>query len=587
MKKNYRNTIFFSILIIMLLFSYFDTFYVLDSMIKDNLFQNPKDIDTRVVIIGIDDYSLEELGRWPWNRDVHASLIDTLSAGNPAAIGVDVLFSDTSPDDLILSESLKKNDNIILPVYAEFEKTSRIGILQGKEMNYPAESIMGSSPLGHINLIPDEDGILRKALLGVSFNGEYYESFAYRLYEKYMQKNSLDADAIASIPKNELHQMYIDFKGEPEAIEKYSYYDVLSGNIPAEYFNNKIILIGPYATGIADDYYYTSIAPQFQMYGVEVHANIIQNLLESDYKSENGYINYLALIITSLLCFISFRKLKLSYSFVFTIVFIFFYFIIAKQLYSLGIIVQIIYPIFLSLLFYMIFVIFRYAEEYIERLRTRTAFEKYVAPEVVNEILSANNADLGFEGIKREITIMFIDIRGFTSMSENLEPETVVKILNRYLDICTQSIFEHKGTLDKFIGDATMAVFNAPLNVLDHELCAVKCALQIRKKMDDISEEFKSEYGYDIKPGIGINTGYAVVGNIGSQTRMDYTAIGDAVNTAARLESNALANQILISDATYQRVADKVIAPFAGKLKVKGKLNELEIYQLEGVVENV
>lgn len=576
----------FFILSIILIFSYFDTFHVLDNMIKDSLFQSPKNTDTRIVIIGIDDYSLEMLGRWPWDRDTHAKLIDTLSAGNPAAIGFDILFTDSTADDRTLSQAIENNNNIILPMYAEFEKISRVGILQGKALNYPTEEIMGSSSLGHINLIPDEDGILRQALLGLEHNGKYYESFAYKLYERYMQSNSLATDTVSSIPKNKLHQMYIDFKGEPEAIEKHSYYDVLSGAIPAEYFNNKILLIGPYATGIADDYYYTSIAPQFQMYGVEVHANIIQNLLDGDYKVYNPYVNYLALFITAAIGFFAFRKLKMVYSFILNIGFILLYVLTAKQLYSAGIIVQIIYPVFLSLLFYVIHIIFRYAEEYIERLRTRSAFEKYVAPEVVNQILSAKNSDLGFEGIKKEITIMFIDIRGFTSMSEKLEPEDVVKILNRYLDICTQSIFEHNGTLDKFIGDATMAVFNAPLDIKDHELCAVKCALQIRSKMNEISEDFKSEYGYDIKPGIGINTGFAVVGNIGCKTRMDYTAIGDAVNTAARLESNALADQILISNATYQKVADKVIAPFAGILKVKGKLNELEIYQLEGVREN-
>lgn len=171
-------------------------------------------------------------------------------------------------------------------------------------------------------------------------------------------------------------------------------------------------------------------------------------------------------------------------------------------------------------------------------------------------------------------------------MSEKATPEEVVEILNEYLNLCASSIVGEGGTLDKFIGDAAMAIFNAPLDLEDHALHAVKTALAMKKGSLELESKLEKRFGRAVKFGIGINTGYAVVGNIGCNFRMDYTAIGDTVNTAARLESNAKPGQILISQATYELVKDKIISKALGSIKVKGKEEELQIYEVEGLLND-
>ncbi|NMA94086.1 MAG: adenylate/guanylate cyclase domain-containing protein, partial [Clostridiales bacterium] len=168
-------------------------------------------------------------------------------------------------------------------------------------------------------------------------------------------------------------------------------------------------------------------------------------------------------------------------------------------------------------------------------------------------------------------------------MSESLEPEQVVGILNEYLELVAQSIFKTEGTLDKYIGDAAMGLFGAPLELEDHAFRAVEAALHMKQGSEELGNKLLEKYGRTVSFGIGINTGEAIVGNIGASHRMDYTAIGDTVNTAARLESNAAPGQILISRATYDLVKDKVEVNPLGELKVKGKANVVEIFEVMGI----
>ena len=186
-------------------------------------------------------------------------------------------------------------------------------------------------------------------------------------------------------------------------------------------------------------------------------------------------------------------------------------------------------------------------------------------------------------GENRHIAVLFVDIRGFTTMSESLKPEEVVEILNEYLGLTTQAIFDNGGTLDKFVGDATMAVFNAPFDLDDYIFRAVATAWDMRAGADRIAEKFRERYGKSVSFGIGINCGNAVVGNIGCDFRMDYTAIGDTVNTAARLESNAKPGQILISKEVYEAVKDRVAVTPIGEIPLKGKSNGVFVYQIDSV----
>ena len=225
----------------------------------------------------------------------------------------------------------------------------------------------------------------------------------------------------------------------------------------------------------------------------------------------------------------------------------------------------------------------KYAEEAIEKHKITTAFKKYVAPQVVEEIAKSGKYHIKLGGEKRDIAVLFVDIRGFTTLSENLETEKVVDIINRYLNLTTNAIFANGGTLDKFIGDATMAVFNSPFDLDDYVFRAVKTAKDIVDGGAAIENEFMEKYGRSVAFGVGVNCGEAVVGNIGCDFRMDYTAIGDTVNTASRLESNAKRGQILISEAVYERVKDRITAEAIGEIPLKGKSKGVFVYSLVSI----
>lgn len=210
------------------------------------------------------------------------------------------------------------------------------------------------------------------------------------------------------------------------------------------------------------------------------------------------------------------------------------------------------------------------------------AFSKYVTKSVVDRILEHQDG-LKLGGEKKVITIFFSDIRGFTPMSEVLSAEEVVHLLNEYFTAMTRIIFKYEGTLDKFMGDAIMAVYGAPIDMPDHAERAVLSAIEMSEKMKELQAKWKMEGKREVNIGIGINTGEAVVGNIGSNERMEYTAIGDNVNLTQRLESVAEKGQILISSATYEKVKHKINATMLDPIKVKGKAEKVMAYSVQGL----
>lgn len=215
-----------------------------------------------------------------------------------------------------------------------------------------------------------------------------------------------------------------------------------------------------------------------------------------------------------------------------------------------------------------------------EKRRMELTLKMYVDSQVVDQISDFTPMELSSVSARRNIAVLFVDIRGFTSMSESLEPEQVVSILNEYFSVVYSSIIAWNGTLDKFIGDAAMAIFNAPNDVDDYVFNAVCAADDIQKNFEPLREKFMSEYGKEVHLGIGINSGTAIVGNIGCMGRFDYTAIGDTVNTASRLESKALPGQILISETVYAEVESRVSVDRVGALSLKGKAKAVETYQI-------
>lgn len=212
-------------------------------------------------------------------------------------------------------------------------------------------------------------------------------------------------------------------------------------------------------------------------------------------------------------------------------------------------------------------------------------FGRYMEAKLVQQLVDADIEELTLGGQTLRVTILFVDIRGFTTLSEGLRPDIVVGILNIFLEMCSTAILRYEGTLDKYIGDCAMAIYNAPVATEYHELAAIKTALEMVEKTDEINERLYEKFGVRIEYGVGINTGMAVVGNIGSDFRMDYTAVGDTVNTASRLQGKSEGRQILISEEVYLAVKDEVEAEPVGDMSVKGKHDLIKAYSVLGLKE--
>ena len=377
------------------------------------------------------------------------------------------------------------------------------------------------------------------------------------------------------------HFTYTGRSGDYEVL---SLCDVLEGRIPAGAFRNAIVFVGAYAPGMQDAYN-AAIQHGAQMYGVEIQANITQALLEGKTALAVAPLLYTVLVGTlAAAYYLAARRLKPGPAALVGAALVGLYLLAARLLYAQGRILRVLEPALAVVALYLLNLAVGYLGELLKKRKILSAFRQYVAPQVVDEVAEKGDFAIRLGGEKRNIAVLFVDIRGFTPLSEGLEPEQVVEILNEYLALTTGAIFRNGGTLDKFIGDATMAVFNAPFDLDDYVYRAVCTARDIAAGSEALDRSIRERFGRSVSFGIGVNCGDAVVGNIGCEFRMDYTAIGDTVNTAARLESKAGRGQILISRSVYEAVKDRVRVTDVGALPLKGKNNEVYIYQLDEVM---
>lgn len=578
--------------------TYISTGYLsfLDNSVHDAYLNNSGEITNDVVIIGIDNESIEKIGRFPWDREVYAQLIHNLTDGGAAAVGFDIIWSEEQENqDEILAEAIaESNDSVLLASYGELngglEEDSHA--LEADYFYYPNDILMSVDPsLGFINTQLDDDNVVRRALPYIydAESGEYKTSFNYELYQIYAEKNDIPVDTLS---KSYFDRPYINYYGSSGTIETIPFYQALDPEvIPPEYFENKIVLVGMTASG-GEDIYYT---PAGAMYGVEIHANFINNLILGNYKkpvadynpiqvTENTAIDVsllLEILLMSIIYIYMTMKVKSSIKkMIATGTITFIYIIYTLVLSELGYITHVVYPIMVFILLLIIDIVFDFFVEQREKKKVTDLFSRYMSKELVKKVIAEGTENIKLGGVKKDISIMFIDIRGFTTISEQMEPEEVTDIINEYLAVSTECIFDNKGILDKYTGDGLMALFNAPYDIENPELSCVKAAFEIRKNAESIHDKLFDRYGKSVRFGIGINCGDAIVGNIGSVTRMDYTAIGDSVNTAARLESNAKAGQILISEKVYNRIKEHVKVEEVGALKLKGKEQAILTYNV-------
>ena len=561
-----------------------------DMSLSDRLYQQPVAVDGNIVIIKIDEKALDRFGVYQnWNREKVAEVIDKLNQSEdkrPKAIAVDILYtSKTAPEaDEALVDAME--DNVVLACAGAFDSgfvENGTGFIHNSFQlifyEEPFGELKSVAEAGHINAMRDTDGILRHHLLSFDLSdGASVPSMALKVALKYNENLELPEVSSKGF-------WYLPYSKKPGGFESISISEVLDGRVSADYFEGKIVLIGPMASGLQDSYI-TAIDHAKEMYGVEYQANAISALLDGNFKKKaSDNIQLIVMFILLFVASIVFYGIKTKFSFIPWLLLAFGWVATCKFLYERGFILHVIYvPLGITVLYIGSIAVHAVRENRKRREITNT-FKRYVAPEIVKELLDKEDEALKLGGKSCDIAVLFVDIRGFTTMSEKLPPETVVEILNQYLTLISECILKYNGTLDKYVGDAVMAFWGAPLPQDDYVMNSAKAAMDMALGAKELSQELEKQYGQKLAFGIGINLGKAVVGNIGSPRRMDYTAIGDTVNTAARLEANAPGETIYISKAVADSLKERIIAtPLANPPKLKGKSDGFEILTLDKIL---
>lgn len=556
---------------------------------KQSMSHQPSD---RIVIIGIDDVSLKEIGRFPWDRSVYVELLEKLNQPGyePNSINFDISFDEASDpaSDAAFAEALSKYENIVLPVVGSMEDVRRgVTAKNGEyipvyDVRKPLEMFAERALLAHINALVDDDGTIRRTTLMIQgTDGEPIPSLALNAARMagYDAIRLLEGDFIAG--DSAKGEIYIQFDAMGDEFWKVPFVNVLKGEFDPELFRNAIVLIGIDAVGFEYDHNPTTVDQDMRL--VYAHANIIQQIMNDEVTvSADWYVTALLMLGLFAITVAAAWRMKTTYSVALFAVLIAALFAGQTVLYQLTLVyINIVYPLTVVVLVYILNIAVKSYHENKQKQFITKQFGRYISPELVKEI-AASNMEIQLGGIKKELSILFLDIRGFTTLSERMQPEEVVGFLNEMFDLITNKTMENKGTIDKFIGDAAMLLFNAPLDVENHPYYAVKTAWDIQQGMVEVRRRIEEKYGVTVNCGIGINTGEVVVGNIGSYLRVDYTCIGDNVNTAARIESQTKAGQILVSEATYERTKDEFEYEFAGERMMKGKTVGVKLYEVLG-----
>ena len=602
----------------------FSFFEILEQKTLDMRFlaRGPIAPGPETVIAAIDEKSINKLGRFPWPRSVWGRVVDRLTEDGAKVIVFDVFFTepeDVESDDLF-KRAIMRSGRVILPVVFDFSEAgykesgftdkkpeslvpSAYSVIKHKDESfYPfqARRVLPTllrfssvaNSLAHINMIPDADGTLRWEALAIGYHGDFYAPIGLQAAWLYrgLRKEDLALDyrgevrlGTTAIPTDEHGRMLINYRGPNGMFPQYSISDILDRLTPPGTFKDKIILIGATAIGIYD-LRVTPFSPN--MAGIEKHASVVDNILHGDFIYRTEATVTLLIFFFAIALGVTIPRLGAKAgAALFLSLFIGYlgavYYLFAAK----GIWFNLVYPASALFFGYTSQTAYRFFTEERRARDIRKMFSSYVSKRIVDELIKdPSKAKLG--GDRKEITVLFSDIRGFTSFSEKHQPEEVVSLLNEYLGAMTEIVFQYEGTLDKFVGDAIMALWGAPVGQPDHAERACRCAFAMITRLKELQAKWADEGKYVIDIGIGINTGDMVVGNMGAEgKKMDYTVIGDNVNLGARLEglTRQYNNHIIISEYTYAKVEHIVEVKELGTVTVKGKQLPVVVYDLVGV----
>jgi len=582
-----------------------------------------------VTIAAIDEESLARIGRWPWSRATLAQLATRLDAEGARVIAFDLFFPEReSPKaDALFAHALGATGKAVLgtvflldreearhvggpTVAAAVEATARqaipevrVGASEGVDVplqepygviaNIP-ELQARAAYAGHINVLPDTDGVVRRVPLVLRHGGRYFPAFDLQVARAFWDSApatvEVAAYGIAAVdvggrrfPLDEDGRLLVRYRGPERTFPAVSIADILQHKADSSLLRDRVVLVGNTAKGIGD----VRVTPYGSTFpGVEVRANVIESLLTEQTLQRPDWMTVVdatILLVLGLILAWLLPRLDLDNAALVVAGLLAAYLFVAFYAFrSAGLWLNVVYPSLLIVLLFAWAGFLRYASTQSEKRNLKLAFQHYVPPAVVESLLT-DMGKLRLGGEKRELTVLFSDIRGFTALSERMEPEELVKLMNEYFTAMTEKVFEQRGSLDKYIGDAIMAIYGAPVEDPAHPALACRSALGMVQALRELREPWRRRGLPQIDIGVGINTGPMVVGNMGSRRRFNYTVVGDAVNVASRLESlnKTYGTNILISEHTYERVKDE---PFEVReidsVPVRGRERPVRLYEL-------
>lgn len=588
MKKK-KTTLFIALgigLFIFVLWLFLDAFRGPENKMLDYKFANrgARNPAADIVIVDIDEASIKHFGRWPWTRTVHAAFVDKVTAMGAKVIMFDSLFTEPENDrplaDNEFSKSIRRSGVVVLNSF--FQGDEKSGNKWANPV-MPIDKLAKYSDVGFANNPPDLDGILRRTRILVEVDSGIITSFGLAGLSVFLNQDPVTVYNERKVPGGEF---LINYYGTNKVFPYISYMDVMLGNVPPEKFRDKIVLVGATAAALYD-LKATPFSSSFP--GVEVHATVMSNILQGNYlRPWPSEITGLLILSFALLAGLVLGRLSPLWGGVATFVIFFGYYFTTNMLFSAkNIYAEFLAPAASLALSYVGVLFFRFITEEKEKRYLKKTFSQYLSPAIMEKILS-DPSYLVLGGQKQNLTVLFSDIRNFTTMTEEMKSEDLVAQLNEYLSEMVKVVFKHDGTLDKFIGDAVMAFWGAPIPQNDHHFRAVLCAAEMHEQLKKLNDKWAAEGKRRFDIGIGVNSGEMTVGNMGSKEKMEYTVIGDNVNIGARLESlnKEYGTTTIISDSTYQVVKDIVEVKPLGASIVKGKTKEVQVYAMLGKKNN-
>jgi adenylate cyclase len=530
-----------------------------------------------VVVVAIDDETFSDFnsaglsGRYPFPRRRFARVIDNLSNDGAKVIAYDIQFTEqtNADDDNALINSVADAGNVVLAT-TEVDKQGRTNVFGGDDIVRQVGARVGNG-----NFPTDSGGVIRR----VAYNVDRLKSLALVTAER------ATGDTVTPDDFHDRATNYIDFVGPPGRVETHSFSDVYYRTFEPGTFKGKIVIVGPSAPAL-QDVHPTSSGEN--MSGAEIQANAVSTALQGfPLQPTPGWFDIAAIVLFGMLPALGGLTGRLLWTLGPALLLGAAYVVAAgKFAFDQGLILSFVYPMGALVLASVGALGAHYLLAAFERERVRDVFSRFVPETVVEQVLARTDSDLRLGGVSLESTVMFTDLRGFTTFSESLPPARVIECLNVYLEEMTEAILGHGGTLVSYEGDGIMAVFGAPIEQPDHADRAVAAA---REMLTDRLPKFNAflreqELSDGFKMGIGLNTGMVVSGNVGSQRRLEYAAIGDTTNTASRLQgmTKGQSHLLFISDTTRQRLRREVPdLVFIDELEVRGRSQAVKIWSIE------